>query len=680
MTRRATLRSRKPVKRSKTFTGCWTCRSRGVKCDEGKPICSRCEKGLFTCAGYGVKLIWPGDGAEGAISVQRRLLSRMQHEAPTLSDQALDLFLESLDSSVTDQEFCGPFSVFRLSWSTISEPDTSSKKASDDIQLSICVHEDTSPIQNLEADDASISFLFEQDANPPNIEGYIHGTPEEMIFDDLRLLLGTDSSSSRVALGSESYQDAGMLLALYDSRPGTLQALLTDHTRLHISHSDDWSPLDTDAAQNVETPLPALESDFSLEDYIIQIEMADFLHPIIPPGTSEERQLMHYWVTYLSNLMVSVESPDNPYRTLWVPIALYSSVQGHEVPGHAALLHAIYAISAFNQVQRSSTGRESLSITATKHYQLSLGYLRKALTEDRGSQREAILATISTMSFIEVINGNSSTWRDHLKGGREWLRSFERTKWNGPSTSILYQLFLCAEALGSSLSSMASNARSGNFVNICDEEYTHNCVFGVTSLLLESEYCLDRYFGITLPILEAIIHITHLSVRPRRPSMVELEGLEVKIRLNKPTPSHSNTFAASGKHIAMDYARVFYYACYIHFKHTLLRVHSRNLQDLVRQSLKHLEAIEIHEATSRNCGLLWPIFIIACEADEKESRITVSKWFMKGQSVGVANVTSAAKVVVEVWRRRDVAKGCGMDDFVCWGNVMAEMGLDVLLL
>ncbi|KAJ6001084.1 hypothetical protein N7481_001493 [Penicillium waksmanii] len=678
MTRRATLRSRKPVKRSKTFTGCWTCRSRGVKCDEGKPICSRCEKGLFTCAGYGVKLIWPGDGAEGAISVQRRLLSRVQHEAPTLSDQALDLFLESLDSSVTDQECCGPFSVFRLSWSTILEPDTSSRKASDDIQSSICVHEDTSPIRNLEADNASISFLFEQDESPPRIEGYLHDTPEEMLFDDLRPLLGTDSSSNLVVVGSENYWGAEMLLALYHSRPGTPQGSRTDHAPLHTWHSDDWSLLDHNEAQNAETPLPTLESDCSFEDYIIQIELANFLYSITPLGTSEERQLMHYWVTYLSNLMVSVGSPDNPYRTLWVPMALYS---GHEVPGHAALLHAIYAISAFNQSQKSNSGHKSFSITATKHYQLSLGYLREALTEDRGSQREAILATISTMSFIEVINGNSSTWRGHLKGGREWLRSFERTKWNGPGTSILYQLFLCAEALGSSLSNMASNARPGKFVNICDEEYAHKCVIGVTSLSLESEYCLDRYFGITLPILEAIIHITHLSVRPRRPSIAELETLEVKIRLNKPiTPSHSYTFAAWGKHIAMDYASVFYYACYIHFKHTLLRVHSRNLQDLVRQSLKHLEAIEIHEATSRNCGLLWPLFIIACEADEKESRITVSKWFTKGQSVGVANVTSAAKVVVEVWRRRDGAKGCGMDDFICWGNVMVEMGLDLLLL
>ncbi|KAI2641457.1 hypothetical protein GGS26DRAFT_4556 [Hypomontagnella submonticulosa] len=50
-------RDHPPVKRrtthAKVRTGCTTCKSRRVKCDEKKPSCSRCERSGYLCAGYG---------------------------------------------------------------------------------------------------------------------------------------------------------------------------------------------------------------------------------------------------------------------------------------------------------------------------------------------------------------------------------------------------------------------------------------------------------------------------------------------------------------------------------------------------------------------------------------------------------------------------------------------------
>lgn len=45
-------------KRSKTFTGCFTCRTRKIKCDLKRPHCDKCIKAKLTCAGYDVKLRW----------------------------------------------------------------------------------------------------------------------------------------------------------------------------------------------------------------------------------------------------------------------------------------------------------------------------------------------------------------------------------------------------------------------------------------------------------------------------------------------------------------------------------------------------------------------------------------------------------------------------------------------
>lgn len=46
------------LKRSKTFTGCFTCRIRKIKCDLKRPHCEKCLKAKLTCAGYDVKLRW----------------------------------------------------------------------------------------------------------------------------------------------------------------------------------------------------------------------------------------------------------------------------------------------------------------------------------------------------------------------------------------------------------------------------------------------------------------------------------------------------------------------------------------------------------------------------------------------------------------------------------------------
>lgn len=45
-----------------TSLGCWTCRRRGYKCDEGKPFCHNCTRLNLQCEGYGIRLKWQDDG------------------------------------------------------------------------------------------------------------------------------------------------------------------------------------------------------------------------------------------------------------------------------------------------------------------------------------------------------------------------------------------------------------------------------------------------------------------------------------------------------------------------------------------------------------------------------------------------------------------------------------------
>ncbi|GES63793.1 specific transcription factor domain protein [Aspergillus terreus] len=58
--------------RTKTFTGCWTCRKRHVKCDEQRPECLRCRRGGRVCHG-------------------RSLLNTAAWERTELNDSALSI-------------------------------------------------------------------------------------------------------------------------------------------------------------------------------------------------------------------------------------------------------------------------------------------------------------------------------------------------------------------------------------------------------------------------------------------------------------------------------------------------------------------------------------------------------------------------------------------------------------
>ncbi|KAH1914330.1 hypothetical protein KXV48_009654, partial [Aspergillus fumigatus] len=96
-------------KRTKTFTGCWTCRARKIKCDEGKPSCRQCYERNLSCEGYSARLQWltPVTGRqglhsqclpEGSMNQSLRRLLPAEPPQSTLDWDQVDGILRYLDS------------------------------------------------------------------------------------------------------------------------------------------------------------------------------------------------------------------------------------------------------------------------------------------------------------------------------------------------------------------------------------------------------------------------------------------------------------------------------------------------------------------------------------------------------------------------------------------------------
>lgn len=135
--------SGRKTKRHKTFTGCFKCRTRKIRCDLGKPSCVNCTKAGLLCSGYDIKLKWSepirfvsksgeaigslvvfskkskGDD-EGMEFFQRRTIElvRWDHEYETYDDIDRDIALLNNPTDAmmllthNNTKLMGPFGVF----------------------------------------------------------------------------------------------------------------------------------------------------------------------------------------------------------------------------------------------------------------------------------------------------------------------------------------------------------------------------------------------------------------------------------------------------------------------------------------------------------------------------------------------------------------------------------------
>ncbi|KAH7155775.1 fungal-specific transcription factor domain-containing protein [Dactylonectria estremocensis] len=127
-------------RRDRTFTGCWKCRTRKVKCDETKPACLACRRIGVRCTGYDAKFIWVEDDGQIVASQGRRILpcASTWKGVEVLPSDVVDLLISECDvdgdGSVelsVDQSFStsswktithNPFSMFQGTRSMPPQP------------------------------------------------------------------------------------------------------------------------------------------------------------------------------------------------------------------------------------------------------------------------------------------------------------------------------------------------------------------------------------------------------------------------------------------------------------------------------------------------------------------------------------------------------------------------------
>lgn len=104
----------RPRRRTKTYTGCFRCRQRKVKCDLTQPTCLQCKRVNTVCDGYDVRLRWTNSEEDDGACRRKIEFVRFPANMSYSSVYQVDDELVNLDQARPDSNtiVAGPFGVF----------------------------------------------------------------------------------------------------------------------------------------------------------------------------------------------------------------------------------------------------------------------------------------------------------------------------------------------------------------------------------------------------------------------------------------------------------------------------------------------------------------------------------------------------------------------------------------
>jgi hypothetical protein len=334
--------------------------------------------------------------------------------------------------------------------------------------------------------------------------------------------------------------------------------------------------------------------------------------------------------------------------------------------GQIALFHALCATSAFSRGQLLNGETKALTL-AMKHYHLAIMHLRHSLENLKDSpevdlQRGSILATITMFSAMDMITGRSSEWRTHLQGGASWLATIKGNVWDrDKSSSMVYQGYLAIAAL--------CNINLPSTIDVESEDFVD-----------EKHYVLDRFFGLTRPILRHIVMMNSLVKRissaHANPSPEMLDDLEMQLHMQTPDNLDLENLDPLAQALSRHHAYVFYYASLIYFHRTVRRRPPDEVQEMVKFAMGHLEDIEDLGGDAVGCTLVWPPFVVACECQSRDLQERMLAWYKLKRRHGFMNLEISKDIANELWRRRTLASP---DEDIQWQDVLKDLNMDIVL-
>ncbi|KAH6973716.1 fungal-specific transcription factor domain-containing protein [Ilyonectria sp. MPI-CAGE-AT-0026] len=712
-------------KRTKTFTGCWTCRARKIKCDEARPHCRQCRDKSLACEGYGSRLQWlaPETGSKTGSKTGFR------SEIPSLTQQALRRHIPAEP----------PASI--LSWNQVDAIlrfiDTLESGWASSHSEHVCASIHNFGVFGLERPcPADVPNLPHEIGNsPPKNNVPVDFTTDPLPpgflepLEPLQSFASPSYSETAAAWdlcnlhGDQSHLQS---LDFTDQQDSVASDVVLSNALSHIPQrpTQQDTPYFADDAKQTKQSTP--EETWHLVSY-------PQFRSIAPNAiTEQERFLMSHYMNRVVNLFCVIDNRKSPWKTIHLPKVLQGagelSFAGETTRIRNALRNALLSISAFYLSNDSHTSHredeaKKWGEVASRHRYDAIGLLKEGVEMDLyGKERpkyKEFLATMLSMITINVMSGDTSTCSVHLDGAEQLIThmSIRKAKFSRKAHA-LHRIYLYLRVIyestavktwnhgGSRFSSFLGSRKTmapghtaapkrifvededspssmvpieSDIVPLQDpaaEMAAYECIYGIPQSLLmmlkEAVEVIDQ-----VEHERAEIGTVHISE-----SLESLcDDLEKDI-LDWPLEERLKRCRETNKGISAKIiyhqTRAFHNALIIYFSQNVRLLGHRYMRFYVETILDSIEAIERIKIETKILAapLFWPAFIGATEAFEPQHQDRFRKWYGNVGVYGIEAVRTGIQVVHEVWSQGPTSNGQLMSS---WRSIVDRMGNSLML-
>ncbi|KAH8774576.1 fungal-specific transcription factor domain-containing protein [Diaporthe sp. PMI_573] len=576
-------------KRRKTFTGCWTCRERHVKCDEQRPRCKRCVAGKFACQGYGTRLTWLTPASQRTVKGSRRTQPVAQ------AGPSLDI----------DVPTGGSFSVPRASE---RRDNLERRKYQDQRSRTAVATEQACP--GVQQAEISVKEVVRSNQAISNL---LHPALFVAVPDDAAFSLYSND-----AVDSEQDTEDSNLWPNFDRSSWSLGMghlpynQFTEFPRKPTSGTAMYALFDELSIPRIGSPMKPFE---------------------VPSAAARERELINHWVTNLADKFVPFRSPANPFLTVVSPMVLEGSrIARTKSTCTVALFHAVCAISAAHQANLGACPSEDWLIE--HHKQLSFQHLMQNMGRTDHDEQMACLATLCLWILIHFVTGTPGAWREVTKVTRDLMERISSETWGQSTTaSLTYQSFSTSFAMIQAQYLGRHESLAPLKTSLPGVDMARSQIMPQRSLELLSSFNTKLMRGPDL-------------------APDELDQLEMEFALSTPEPSTDFDTGNTDSALVHHHRSLFYYASMLYFRgNSGRRGPEKEVQSLVSRCLDHMEHIDLLQNDGN--PNTWIYAVVAFEAATPELRHRARCLFSKRMSSGITTWDTLLMAVEEIWKRRD---------------------------
>ncbi|KAI5458942.1 fungal-specific transcription factor domain-containing protein [Mariannaea sp. PMI_226] len=644
---------RQSVNRGMTFTGCWTCKSRKIRCDERPVSCKNCERRGITCGGYDIRLQWVSDPfADISPSKGKGRRSIKLDEGPEgqYRMDEIDDFLYAIDNSETavgTQK--GPFSIFPVN----------------DGSLSPANAQETLPYED---DYQSLSPLYETQNDMGDNEriGSISG-------DSLAVLL-SDSDVSKDLIPLET--DHPWPIAIRGHRPDPVIGLLETDGAQESALSPDFLSSSGDETSTTHhdssSSSPALSLIRSASSSPNHFHISFALPPQLTTslfGDADVDSLIHHYGVHMADLLQPISHVHNIYRELYLSTALEGSCTSTPSPNtskslaHMALYHSLLSASAYH-MWYCNKNRADYQRIGAKNRQQAIHYLQSAVNASTpGADYKLFLVAILSLVTIGIMSGEGDDFAVHLTGATQLRNS--RSRWRIMSSST--------KQLNDVSAFLALLARTTAF------DTSPPPWLGPSQLalqadegIMQSNNCYEYIYGITpsiaASIQETCILAEILAQFDNQPPQAIPDDLRAACEASGDKllswTLESETIVSIPKNdelmltIFNHHANAWHRAALIYYHRRIQRCDPIDLALDIRDVAKHMHTVEDIKAQSHSnidgilAPITWPAFVASCEA-LGDDRKTWRRWWHRVEHYRIANIQKQWDVIQQIWDETD---------------------------